>query len=80
VTELAAAANGPKSPERSAPKSGASLVPPLSFLPVQVTGQLPHVIEVVLTSGTRVLVPSSDRESLRVVLEVIAGGREEPSC
>jgi hypothetical protein len=56
------------------------LVPPLSFLPVQVTGQSPSVIEVVLTDGTRVLVPRGDRESLQMVLAVVAGATEQPSC
>ena len=71
---------GPKSPGRSAPQSGQATVPPLSFLPVQITGQAPGVVEVLLTSGTRVLVPSGDRESLRTVLEVIADCREERTC
>ena len=53
---------------------------PLSFLPVQVTGQPPSVIEVVLAGGTRVLVPSGDRESLRMVLELALGTGEQPSC
>jgi hypothetical protein len=35
-------------------------MPPLSFLPVQVTGQPWSVIEVVLTGDTRVLVPSGE--------------------
>jgi hypothetical protein len=72
--------SGPKSPRRDAPQSGQARVPPLSFLPVEITGQAPSVIEVLLTSGARVLVPSGDRESLRVVLEVVAGGREERTC
>jgi hypothetical protein len=55
-------------------------VPPLSFLPVQITGQAPSVIEVLLTSGTRIVVPSGDREGLRMVLEVVAGDREERTC
>lgn len=53
---------------------------PLSFLPVQVTGQPPGVIEVVLAGGVRVLVPSGDRESLRLVLELVTGAGERPSC
>lgn len=72
--------SGPKSLGRGTPKSGASLVSPLSFLPVQVTGQSPSVVEVLLTNGTRVLIPSGDRESLRMVLELVAGAREQPSC
>lgn len=80
VAELAAEANGPKSPGRSTPKSGESLASLLSFLPVQVTGQSPSMIEVVLTNGTRVLIPSSDRQSLRWVLEFTAGVTEQPSC
>lgn len=55
-------------------------MPPLSFLPVQVTGQPRSVIEVVLAGGTRVLVPSGDRESLHLVLEVALGATERPSC
>jgi len=72
--------SGPRSPGRGAPQSGQARVPPLSFLPVQITGQAPSVIEVLLTCGTRVLVPSGDRESLRVVLDVLAGDREERTC
>ena len=72
--------SGPKSPGRSAPQSGQARVPPLSFLPVQITGQAPSVIEVLLTSGTRILMPSGDRESLRMVLEVVVGAREERTC
>ena len=61
-------------------------MPPLSFLSIEVTGQGQKVIEVVLTDGTRVLVPSGDRESLQLVLEVIAGttkpegAREQALC
>ena len=70
---------------RDTPNWGGISVPPLSFLPVQVTGQPPGVIEVVLASGTRVLVPSGDRESLRLVLELalgttVTGTGEQPSC
>ena len=72
--------SGPKSPGRGDPQSGQVTVPPLSFLPVQITGQAPSVIEVLLTCGTRVLVPSGDRESLRAVLEVVAGNGEEQTC
>jgi transposase-like protein len=60
-------------------RSGIS-VPPLSFLPVQVTGQPQGVIEVMLAGGVRVLVPSGDRESLRLVLELVSGAGEQPSC
>jgi hypothetical protein len=80
VTGLADETSGPKSPGRSAPQSGQARVPPLSFLPVQITGQAPSVIEVLLTSGTRIVVPSGDREGLRMVLEVVAGDREERTC
>ena len=48
----------------------------LSFLPVQITGAS-GTVEVVLTNGTRVLVPSSDREALRTVVQVAA---EVRSC
>ena len=70
---------GPPRPDGGASNSGGVAVP-LSFLPVQVTGQPPGVIEVVLAGGTRVLVPRGDRESLRMVLEVVAGDGEQPSC
>lgn len=80
VAELSAKRNGPKSPKRRTPRSDKSLVPPLSFLPVQVTGQSPSVIEVLLTDGTRVFVPRGDRESLQMVLAVVAGATEQPSC
>lgn len=80
VGELAAKRKGPKSSGHGTPQGGGSLVPPLSFLPVQVTGQSPSVIEVVLTDGTRVLVPRGDRESLQMVLAVVAGATEQPSC
>jgi hypothetical protein len=86
VAGLAAETNAPKSPGRSSLKDGESLVPPLTFLPIQVAGQSPSAIEVLLTNGTRVLVPSGDRESLRLVLELVAGTefvtgtREQPSC
>ena len=59
---------------------GTQVVPPLSFLPVQVTGQSRSVIEVVLPGGTRVLVPSGDREGLRLVLELVTSAGERPSC
>ncbi len=59
---------------------GTQVAPPLSFLPVQVTGQPQGVIEVVLAGGVRVLVPSGDRESLRLVLELVTGAGEQPSC
>ena len=59
---------------------GTHEVPPLSFLPVQVTGQSRSVIEVVLPGGTRVLVPSGDREGLRLVLELVTSAGERPSC
>lgn len=75
VARLAAETSGPKSPGNVT-----HAVPPLSFLPVQVTGQPRDVVEVLLTDGTRVLVPSGDRESLRMVLELVAGAREQPSC
>lgn len=86
VAELAVQPSGPKSPRRDSPKSRSSSLSPLSFLPIEVTGQGQNVIEVVLTSGTRVLVPRGDRESLELVLEVIAGttkpagARERASC
>ena len=75
-----------QSPGSGNSSHGTQAVPPLSFLPVQVTGQPPGVIEVVLAGGVRVLVPRSDRESLRMVLELAAGTElalgtaEQPSC
>ena len=80
VARLAAETSGPQSPGSGNSSHGTQAVPPLSFLPVQVTGQPPGVIEVVLAGGTRVLVPRGDRESLRMVLEVVAGDGEQPSC
>ena len=69
-----------QSPGSGNSSHGTQAVPPLSFLPVQVTGQPSGVIEVVLAGGTRVLVPSGDRENLRMVLEVVLGATERPSC
>ena len=63
----------PTMPGSGASHGGRVSVPPLSFLPVQVTGQPRSVIEVVFAGGTRVLVPSCDRESLQMVLELAAG-------
>ncbi len=80
VAGLAAETSGPQSPGRGTPTTGGSLVSPLSFLPVQVTGQPPSVIEVLLTDGTRVLVPRGDRQSLQWVLELALGAGEQPSC
>ena len=60
------------SPEASAPGSSA-----IRFLPVQITGESPRTIEVVLTNGTRVLVPSDDREAVRTVLQAAAEIPEE---
>jgi len=86
VAELAVQPKGQKSPRRNPSNRRHSSVPPLSFLPVQVTGLSPGVIELVLTDGTRVVVPRGDRESLELVLEVIAGttkpagAREQASC
>jgi len=77
---------GQKSLDRSSPQSSPGSVPPLSFLPIQMTGQPRSPIEVVLTGGTRVLVPSGDRESLQIVLdfitgrEAVASPREPSSC
>lgn len=70
----------PVMPGSGASNSGRVSVPPMSFLPVQVTGQPRSVVEVVLAGGTRVLVPSGDRESLRMVLEFVAGTTEQPPC
>jgi hypothetical protein len=77
---------GRKSVERRTLETGSGTVPPLSFLPIQVTGQPRSPVEVVLAGGTRVLVPSGDHQSLQIVLEVIlglglvAGAREPSSC
>jgi hypothetical protein len=73
IAELAVQPKGQKSPGRNPSKRRHSSVPPLSFLPVEVTGLSSSAIEVVLTDGTRVVVPRGDRESLELVLEVIAG-------
>jgi transposase-like protein len=80
VARLAAETRGPQPLGRGTPNSGGNSAPPLSFLPVQVTSQPRNVIEVVLASGTRVLVPSGDRQSLRMVLELALGAGEQPSC
>lgn len=68
-----------QSPGGGQSSRGMHVVPPLSFLPVQVTGQR-SVIEVVLAGGVRVLVPSGDRESLQFVLKLALGATEQPSC
>ena len=86
VAELAMQQKGQKSARHDTSRSRSSSVPPLSFLPVEVTGLSPSTIELVLIDGTRVVVPRGDRESLELVLEVIAGSpksagaREQPSC
>jgi hypothetical protein len=64
----------PATPSRTAAAS-------LSFLPVEIMGpRNGDVVEVLLPSGIRVLVPSRDQESLRTVLESLASEREEPAC
>jgi transposase-like protein len=69
-----------QSPGSGQASHGTQAIPPLSFLPVQVTGQPTGVIEVVLAGGVRVLVPRGDRESLQLVLELALGAGEQPSC
>lgn len=69
-----------QSPGSGNSSHGPQAMPPLSFLPVQVIGQPRGAIEVVLAGGTRVLVPSGDRESLQWVLEFALGALEQPSC
>ena len=69
-----------QSPGGGQASHGTHVVPPLSFLPVQVTGQPRSVIEVELAGGVRVLVPSGDRESLQWVLEFALGATEQSSC
>lgn len=61
---------GPRLPPRG-PQSATAL----SFLPVQIAA--PMTVEVVLTNGTRVLIPSGDHEALRTVLQLAA---EVRSC
>jgi transposase-like protein len=51
----------------------------LSFLPVQITSGSASQVKVLLPNGTRVLVPGSDREALRAVIE-IAARVEARSC
>lgn len=80
VSLLTAERSGRQPSGRSISNSNGTAVPPLSFLPVQVTDQPPSMIEVLLTDGTRVRVPSGDRESLQVVLDVITGAWGQPSC
>ena len=67
---------------RASTSQGPRLAPPgpqsttaLSFLPVQIAA--PRTVEVVLTNGTRVLIPSGDHEALRTVLQLTA---EDRSC
>ena len=56
-------------------------ISPLSFLPVELPAQPRSMIEVLLSNGTRVLVPSSDLEALRVVIDAAASVKvQEPSC
>lgn len=69
-----------QSPVSGQASRGTQGMSPLNFLPVQVTGQRGSVIEVVLAGGVRLLVPSGDRESLRMVLELALGAGEQPSC
>jgi hypothetical protein len=44
----------------------------MSFLPVEITPPRGSVVEVLLPNGTRVLVPSSEREAIRAVIEAAA--------
>jgi transposase-like protein len=68
----------PKSPQVA--RSGKA-ISPLSFLPVELAAQPRSMVEVLLSNGTRVLVPSGDREALRAVIEAAASVKtQEPSC
>jgi hypothetical protein len=44
----------------------------MSFLPVEITPPSRNTIEVLLPNGTRVLVPSGEREAIRAVVEAAA--------
>jgi len=68
-----------KLPPQATPSRAAAAS--LNFLPVEIMGpRNGDVVEVLLPSGIRVLVPSRDQESLRTVLEFLASEREEPAC
>jgi hypothetical protein len=49
----------------------------MSFLPVEITSPRASVVEVLLPSGTRVVVLSSEREAIRAVIEAAAGVQPE---
>jgi hypothetical protein len=49
----------------------------MNFLPVEITPPRCSMVEVLLPNGARVLVPSSEREAIRAVIEVAAGVQPE---
>jgi|SRR6187397_1541329 hypothetical protein len=57
------------SPEATTPGVPATA---MSFLPVEITPPSRNTIEVLLPNGTRVLVPSGEREAIRAVVEAVA--------
>jgi len=70
------------SPEGAGKQAGLAKPSPvaasLNFLPVEIMGpRTGDVVEVLLPSGIRVLVPSRDQESLRTILESLASERRE---
>jgi hypothetical protein len=49
----------------------------MNFLPVEITPPRGSVVEVLLPNGARVLVPSSEREAIRAVVEAAASVQPE---
>lgn len=62
------------SPEATTPRVPATAV---SFLPVEITQQAGNTVEVLFPNGAWVLVPSGEREAIRVVIEAAAGVQAE---
>lgn len=62
------------SSEATTPRVPATAV---SFLPVEIMQQAGNTVEVLLPNGARVLVPSSEREAIRAVVEAAAGVQAE---
>jgi hypothetical protein len=49
----------------------------MNFLPVEITPPRGSMVEVLLPSGARVLVPSGEREAIRAVIEAAASIQSE---
>jgi len=63
----------PPEPARDASVSG------MNFVPVEIVG--PSSMEVLLLSGTRVLVPCHEREAIRLVIAaLLSAPREDRAC